>query len=171
MLGKIDVAQMVKHPPAMWETWAWSLGGEDPLEKGKAPVFWPGEFHGLYSPWDCKELDTTEQLSLFTFTLMLGKIEGKRRGGWQRMRCLDSITDSVEMNLIKLQELVKDKGAWCAAVHGIARNQTWLSYWTIEITVSTHFSTMHRLVLSLVLTPRNSSTKQENIATSIPSSK
>ena len=63
------VAQLVKSPPAMWETWVWTLGWEDPLEKGKVPtpVFWPGEFHGLYSPWGLKESDTTEQLSLFTF--------------------------------------------------------------------------------------------------------
>ena len=63
------VAQLVKSPPAMWETWVWTLGWEDPLEKGKVPtpVFGPGEFHGLYSPWGLKESDTTEQLSLFTF--------------------------------------------------------------------------------------------------------
>ena len=54
------VAQLVKNPPAMWETWIWSLGWEDPLEKGKAPVFWPGEFHALYSPWGSKESDTAE---------------------------------------------------------------------------------------------------------------
>ena len=61
------VAQLVKNLPAMWEIWVQSLGWEDPLEKGKAttPVFWPGEFHGLYSPWCCKESDTTERLSLF----------------------------------------------------------------------------------------------------------
>ena len=61
------VAQLVKNLPAMWETWVWSLGWEDPLEKGKATptsVFWPGEFHGPYSPWGHKELDTIEQLSL-----------------------------------------------------------------------------------------------------------
>ena len=45
------VSQLVKNPPAMWETWVQSLGWEDPLEKGNSPVFWPGEFHGLYSPW------------------------------------------------------------------------------------------------------------------------
>ena len=56
-------------------------------------------------------------------TLMLGKIEGRRRG-WQRMRWLDSIIDSVDMNLSKLQEIVKDRKAWCAAVHGVAKNQT-----------------------------------------------
>ena len=57
------VAQLVKNPPAMWETWVRSLGWEDPLEKGKAPIFWPGEFHGLYRPWGCKQLDKTERLS------------------------------------------------------------------------------------------------------------
>ena len=58
------VVQLVKNPPALWETWVRSLGWEDPLEKGKAThsIFWPGEFHGLYSPWGHKELDTTEQL-------------------------------------------------------------------------------------------------------------
>ena len=58
------VAQLVKNLPAMRETWVRSLGWEDPLEKGKAPVFWPGESHGLYSPWGHKESDTTEPLSL-----------------------------------------------------------------------------------------------------------
>ena len=63
------VTQLVKSPPAVWETWVWTVCWEDPLEKGKVPtpVFWPGEFHGLYSPWGLKESDTTEQLSLFTF--------------------------------------------------------------------------------------------------------
>ena len=60
------VAQLVKNPPAVRETWVQSLGWEDSLEKEKAttPVFWPGEFHGLYSPWGRKELDTAEWLSL-----------------------------------------------------------------------------------------------------------
>ena len=63
-------------------------------------------------------------------TLMLGKIEGKRRRGWQRMRWLDSITDSIDMNFSKLWEIVKYREAWCAAVHGITKNQTWFNNWT-----------------------------------------
>ena len=60
-------------------------------------------------------------------TLMLGKIEGKRRRVWQRMRWFSSITDSMDMNLNKLQEIAKDREVWCAAVHGISKSQTQLS--------------------------------------------
>ena len=63
-------------------------------------------------------------------TLMLGKIEGKRRRGWQRMRWLESITDSMDMNLSKLREIVKDREDWHNAVHRVAKSWTGLSDWT-----------------------------------------
>ena len=87
-------------------------------------------------------------------TLMLGKIEGGRRG-WERTRWLDGITDSMDLSLSKLRELVMDREAWCAVVHGVTKSQTWLRDWT-ELIPSLVIRSWHRRLVPTLGTRRNS---------------
>ena len=82
-------------------------------------------------------------------TLMLGKTEGRRRRGWQRIRWLDGITDSMDMSLSKLQDMVKNRETWWTAVHGVTKSQIQLSNWTTTIPV--HKSTLHNRIPTAAL--------------------
>ena len=87
-----------------------------------------------------------QRADTFEKTLMLSKIEGRRRRGWQRMTWLDGVTDSKDMSLCTLRDLVMDRESWCYAVHGLAKSQTWLSNWTTQ----THTHNIHFNIIGLL---------------------
>ena len=109
----LDSKEIRPVNPKRNQTWLFT-GRAD--AEAKAPILWPPDMKSKLSG---KDPDTGY------------KIEGRRRSGWQRMKWLDGIIDSMDMNLSKLQEIVKDREAWHAAEHGVTKSQTWLSSWTI----------------------------------------
>ena len=106
----LDCKEIQPAHPKGDQSWVF-MGGTD--VEAEALILWPPDVKNLLEK-----------------TLMLGKIENRRRMGWQRIRWLDGITDTMDMGLSGLRKLVMDREAWRAEVHGVAKNQAWLSDWT-----------------------------------------
>ena len=156
-LTKVHLVKAMVFPVVMYELWCWKRLLRVPWTAWRSYQSALMEINPEYSSevlmlklklqyighmiWRAHSLEKT---------LMLGKIEGRKKRGWQRMRRLDGITDSMEMSLSKLREIVKDGKAWCAAVHGVTKSQTWLRTEKQQI-MHLHFPDTNRVLSSSLL--------------------